>query len=178
MVPFCTNAQFLDRYDGRWVAKNILDTGTAPSLAELSNPATTAGGRLEQLLIDASEELMSAAAVGERYSESDIRTYGGNLVLSIVSGLAMGPVLRRRGRAVTNYEQISTAYQEARARLQDLRKGEAIFWQVPDVPQAGTPEVADNTPIIGIDCPSITQQSGRYFGNTGDCNGGGSCGSW
>lgn len=172
MVPFCTNAQFLERVDARWVGMNILDTGVRATAAQLLDTDHAAGARLYTLLQDAAEELMSAAAVGARYTEADLRTYGGNLVVSINAGLAVGPILERRVRANPDTKSFSWVYDRAAARVEQLRKGERIFSAVPDVPAAGQPEVADTTPVVGIDPPDITQQSGRYFGGAaGDCYG-------
>lgn len=179
MDPFITNAEFLDRYDWRWVAKNILDGPTAstssnpPTLTDLLDPDTTAGGRLEQLITDASEELMAAAAVGARYSEADIRRRplddppyagGGNLLVSIVAGLTLGPILERRGRALTDFEALSKSYDRAAARVEELRRGERIFWSIPLVPEAGLPAVADMQPCPPLGPPMPTAMAGRYFG--------------
>jgi hypothetical protein len=165
MSPFLTNAEFLARHDGRWIGKNLLDDGTAPTIAQMSDPSTVSGIRLETLITDASEELMSAAAVGARYTEDDLRTYGGNLVKSITAGLAIGPILERRGRAVEDWDKMSAAYNRAAKRVEELRRGERIFFAVPDVPEAGLPESASMSPRAGIDPPAISTQASRYFGN-------------
>lgn len=164
MLPFATNAEFLLRFDGRWVGKNILDDGTAATVAQLADETSAAGLRLKALLTDASEELMSAAAVGARYTEDQLREFGGNLLLSIVCGLAVGPVLERRNRAVEDYDKLSTSYTKAAARVEELRRGERIFFNVPDVPEAGLPTTATTEPVLGIDPPLLTQKAVRYFG--------------
>lgn len=151
---------------------NIMDDGTRATKAQLLNVATEAGARLYALLQDASEELMAAALVGARYTEDEVRQYGGNLVVSIVSGLTLGPILERRVRAVSDTKSFSWMYQRAAQRVEELRKGERIFWAVPNVPEAGQPEVADSTPLPGLECPTLVGDSPRYFGDTGACNGG------
>lgn len=177
MDSFITNQQFFDRYDGRWIGKNINDDGTAATITEMTaisslgpppwlipvytNPS---GQRVQQLLMDASEELMSAAAVGARYTEDQLREFGGNLLLNIVSGLAIGVILQRRGRAVEDFEKLSASYTLARERVEELRRGERIFFNVPDVPEAGLPGVASSNPLPGIDPPLLTQAAVRYFG--------------
>jgi len=185
--PFATNAQFLDRHDGRWVAKNMLDDGTAPTVAQLADTGSAAGARLEALITDASEKLMAAASVGARYTVDDLVTYGGNLVISITCDLAIGPILKRRGRAVENYEKYSAAYTEACDYIEQLRRGERIFFAVPNVPEAGLPASADMAPNL-LNPPNIASQAGRYFGcpaasdgyqNPSSNNGGGcGCGGW
>lgn len=163
MTPLLTNAQLFNYVDSRWVAKNLLDDGTAASLADMLDTGTVAGARLEILITAASEKLMSAAAIGARYSETDVRTYGGELSRSITAGLSMGPVLHRRGRAVTDYAKLSAQYDEAEAYIEQLRRGERIFFAVPDVPEAGLPASADMGPNP-LQPPNIACQASRYFG--------------
>lgn len=173
MVPFVTNTRFLVRADWRWVSKNVLDGPTAgtssppPTLADLQDPSTAAGSVLYTLLQDASEELMSAACVAARYTEQEIHTYGGNLVESIVCGLAIGPILERRDRSTEDYAALSASYQRASERVEQLRRGERIFWAVPDVPEAGLPESApQNRFPFGRPgtVPPVSSQAVRYFG--------------
>lgn len=170
MVPFVTNAEFLVRHDWRWVAKNVLDGPTAgtssppPTLADLQDPSTAAGSVLYTLLQDASEELMSAAAVAARYTEQDIRTYGGSLVKSIVSGLTVGPLLERRDRAAEDYAALSASYDRAKERVEQLRRGERIFWAVPDVPEAGLPESVNQSSLLPGQVPQLSAWAARYFG--------------
>jgi len=163
VTSFATAAQFFDRFDSRWVSKNILDDGTAPTLATMLDTNTVAGARLLTLLTDASEELMAAAAVGARYSETDLRVYGGNLVVSIVCGLTLGLVVKRRGRALTDSKELSAAYDIAADQVEQLRRGERIFFAVPNVPEAGLPESADMCPQFP-QLPNIAAQASRYFG--------------
>lgn len=170
MVPFCTNAQVLERVDWRWVANQLLDSttvasasSTPPTYAQLIATNNTAGARLQQLITDASEKLMAAAAVGARYTEDDVRTYGGNLVLSIVSGLSIGPILQRRVRAVSDESSLNLMYSEALDYVEQLRRGERIFFAVPHVPEAGLPGHPTMEPRPPQP-PSLTEQSGRYFG--------------
>jgi hypothetical protein len=119
--------------------------------------------RLQSLILDASEKLMAAAAVGARYTETEVRTYGGNLLLSIVSSLAIGPILNRRNRALSDEAALSKAYDEAVAFVESLRRGERIFFAVPNVPEAGLSESASMAPASGMP-PLISQQAGAYFG--------------
>ncbi len=176
MVPFVTNTAFLVRYDWRWCAKNLLDGPTAgtssppPTLTDLQNPSSAAGSVLATLITEASEILMAAAAVAARYTEDDVRTYGGSLRDRIVSDLTMGLVLKRRGRAVTDEKDLSGPYTEALEYIEALRRGERIFWAVPNVPEAGLPGTADGNPfpfpygLLPGHVPPLSAQSVRYFG--------------
>lgn len=189
MTPLITNAIFFDYCDHRWIAKNILDDNTAATLADMLDTNTTAGARLERLITAASEQLMSAASVAARYSEDDVRTYGGELSRMITAGLAIGPILDRRGRAVENYDKMSAQYNKATDYIEQLRRGERIFFAAPGVPEAGLPASADMAPDL-LNPPNIAAQAGRYFGcpaasdgyqsrfGGGGCGGTGGCGNW
>lgn len=165
-ITFITNAQFLVRYDRRWVGKNMLDDGTSATEADLLDTGTVAGGRLEQLIQEASELVMAAAAVGARYSVNDLVTYGGQLLVRIVSDLTVGLILKRRARALTDENELSGPYAEAMGYLEQLRRGERIFFAVPDVPEAGLPGEATMLPTPGFQPPMWTQYASRLFGNT------------
>ena len=165
-ITFITNAQFLVRYDARWVGKNMLDDGTAASAADLADEGSVPGARLEQLIQEASELVMAAGAVGARYSVSDLVTYGGQLLVRIVSDLTVGLILKRRARALTDENQLSGPYAEAMGYLEQLRRGERIFWAVPDVPEAGLPGTGTMLPTPGFQPPLWTQYATRVFGNT------------
>jgi len=172
MVPFITNTTFLIRYDWRWIAKNVLDGATAgtsatpPTLADLQDASSAAGSVLATFTTEASEILMAASAVAARYSEDDIRTYGGSLRDRIVSDLTMGLVLKRRGRAITDEKDLSGPYAEALEYLEQLRRGERIFWAVPDVPEAGLPDTVNQSPfpLLPGQVPQTSGLAARYFG--------------
>lgn len=169
MISFLTNTQFLTRFDWRWVAKNVTDGTTltnnvAATLSELQGNSG-GGAVLEALIAEASEMVMAAAAIGNRYSLADVSTYGGSLLLRITSDLTMGLILKRRGRALTDEEALSKPYFEALDYLEQLRRGERIFWAVPNVPEAGVPGSAQMAPVPGFGQPLITQNP-AVFGNT------------
>jgi len=113
---------------------------------------------------------MSAAAVGARYTVNDLVVYGGNLVKSITAGLALGPILERRGRAVEDFAKLSASYNRAADRVEQLRRGERIFFAVPDVPEAGLPESASMAPRPP-NPPNLAAQAGRFFGCPGASDG-------
>lgn len=146
MIPFVTNPEFLVRFDWRWVSKNVLDDNTAATKDQLEDPLDDGGEVLAAFLAESSEDLMAASAVAARYSEDDIRTYGGELAKRIVCNLTMGKILQRRGRALTDEDALSKPFAEAMAYLEQLRRGERIFFAVPLVPEAGLPGTANMIP--------------------------------
>lgn len=182
MPSFVTNSRFCSRYDWRWIAKNLLDGPTAatsdppPTLAELQGP-TGAGAVLALLIEDASDMVMGAAAIGNRYTLADLTTYGGTLLERITSDLTMGLVMKRRARPSDDSEALAKPYAEALDYLEKLRQGERIFYAVPGVPEAGLPEVASMAPVSGVNPPLVSQCAARYFGSgrptsSGGCGGG------
>lgn len=174
-MAFATASDLTNRFDWRWIAKNILDGSTAntsyptPTLAEV-----LASGVVSAALDDASDLVMAAAAIGDRYSVADLTGYGGNLLIRITCNLAMGLILMRRGRAVTDEEALSKPYTEALEYLEQLRRGERIFFAVPDVPAAGLPGTASMTPPLCA--PPLISANGRIFGTIGNRFGPSNCG--
>lgn len=184
MAVFLTNTQFLQRYDWRWVAKNVYDDGAvgvtgaagAATLAELQAGTTNGGAVLTQMIADAEALLMSAAAVSNRYTATQIAAYDPVLAARIVSDLTVGEVLKRRARAVADESVLNAAYTAALDQLEALRRGERIFPNVPDVPQAGLPATASMNPVAGVGPPLITTSAARYFGVLNPNLGGGQFG--
>lgn len=177
-APFVTNDQFLVRYDWRWVAKNVLDvqygagTPAAATRAQLIDESSEAGTVVYECLFEASEMVVAAAAVGARYTVVELLEAGGRLLTRIVSDIGIGLILKRRGRAITDEKELSGPYGEAMAYLEQLRRGERIFFMVEDVPEAGLPDTASMEPLAGIEPPTITQDAVRYFGLGGPERGG------
>lgn len=178
---FVNNGQFLVRFDWRTIAKNVSDDGavavpppvtaqTQATLAELTgNPGpppvyTGIGATLNQMIEDAEAVLLAAACVAARYSVQDLTLYGGALLQRVVCDLAAGEVLKRRMRAVSDEKALSAAYTEGLEYLEALRRGERIFYAVPNVPEAGLLTTAGLNPVPGVNPPLLTQLAARSFG--------------
>ena len=174
MFTFLTNIQFFIFFDWRWVAQNLYDLSKGQLLpsdggyADLSSqaglPPYNAGLTLATLCGAASEELMSAAAIGARYQRSDLTQYGGNLVVKVAAALVAGSVLGRRVRATDIDKLYGAAYESAQGMLEALRRGERIFDAVPNVEAAGAGPVAAPQFAPGISPPLWTWEAQRYFG--------------
>jgi hypothetical protein len=175
-VSFATPAQFFLRYDYRWVAKQILDNNSAASLAEMLNPNTVGGGIIATFIAEESEEVMSAAAVGDRYNTqtnpllppiaNDLAIYGGQKLVGLVCDLVLGRVLKRRARAAKDDLALTMAYAEAKEKLEQLRQGERIFFMVPGVPEAGLPSTQNLAPPLGLG-PALITDNPAIFGTIG-----------
>jgi hypothetical protein len=180
-VPvFLTNAEFLVRYDSRWVGKQLLDTGAASGPVDLSDPEGPGGAVLAEFVAEASDLVLSACAVGDRYSEEDLYALvevpdsrghdRGKLLKRVVADLTMGLILKRRVRASKDEESFNLPYREALEYLELLRRGERIFYQVPGVPEAGLPDTAamlPNDPAAADPNfqPAAISQNTRIFGD-------------
>ena len=163
MPSFITPTDFLLRYDFRWVGKNITDNGIAADQGQCAASPVIAA-----FIQEASDMVMAAAAIGDRYSLDDITKYGGTLLTRIVSDLTMGLILKRRARALDDEKSLSGPYEEALEYLELLRRGERIFYAVPNVPEAGLPATATMLPTPGIQPPLISENT-RIFGLIGPC---------
>ena len=166
---YVTGAQFLARYDQKYVAQLLSDTGTA--VTDLPNDPV-----LNQLLGDASAELESALLVGGRYNPSDITALlatdlsgnflyvGANKVVRIICDLAMGMLRDRRAMPESDpFPPFIHALQE----LELLRKGEEIlpFFEVQTAGQTGDAVIQ---PYQMREQGRLTSVFNRYFGDRAD----------
>ncbi len=161
MPAFATGADLTVRYDWRWIGNNITDSGTPANESQVINSPIIA-----ILIAEASEDVMAAAAVGNRYTVQDLQQYGGLLLTGIVCALVMGKILKRRARAAKDEEALTLSYTEALGYLEQMRRGERIFYSVPDVAEAGVPHTANMAPPLGFGQPLITDEV-RFFGTVG-----------
>jgi hypothetical protein len=162
MPSFITAAQLTSRYDWRWIAENIADDDEPAA----SQSAVEGSAVVADAIEDASDLVMGASAIGSRYTEADLTAYGGRLLTRLVADLTMGLILKRRARAVEDWQKIAAPYAEAMDYLEQLRRGERVFWAVPDVPEAGLPRTASTLPLPGINPPTFVQCASRYFGSS------------
>lgn len=159
---FCTPTQLLSRYDYRWIANQIYDNGTAATQAQVLNSPIIA-----EFIQDASEMVLAAATIGERYSRGDLECYGGCLLVRITCGLVLGLILKRRARGSKDEEALTTDYNESLQYLEQLRRAERIFFNVPGVVEAGVPATAPMVnPNPGFGPPFISNNP-AIFGNVG-----------
>lgn len=162
MPQFVTAAQVVAAYDWRWIAQNITDTGIPATEAQV-----LASTKLAGFIEEASETILGACAVGARYSLTDLETYGGALLRRITCDLVMGLILKRRVRAVKDTEAYTAAYEEALNYLELLRRGERVFYAVPNVPEAGLPTTENLAPTPSSTGQPLITDNSRIFGSIG-----------
>jgi hypothetical protein len=165
MAQYATAAKLLELYDSRRIGQMVSDSGTVPNAAALLTNQIVAS-----MLAAASDEVLAAAAVGNRYTAADLDTLaagtdaGARLIQSITCHIAFGLLVNRRGYAADEFSNLVPMWKWAQDYLTLLRKAERIFPGVPDVPEAGLPDTATTVPRPGINPPRITQEAYRVFG--------------
>jgi len=121
MAAFATNAQFLTRYDARTTGDLVADDGNRVSSGDLATDAN-----LTVALQDASGLILTAASVGNRYTEADLAAITGNdaaILQRITCDLAFAYLRQRRGYDIDQF----TSVQESFALLDRIRLGERVF---------------------------------------------------
>lgn len=153
---YCSNAEFIERFDQRLIADWLSDDGTPVSTGSLSSNA-----RLTTLLKQASGRLEASCALGERYKPADLQALTGNareFLVGLVASIAFGAIAQRRGQ----YEQAPPQVKEAEEVLEQLKSGALIFPTV-EAEKAGH---VSNTQITAQQRYDLGLISGndRYFG--------------
>lgn len=99
------------------------------------------------VLADASGEVDAACLIAQRYTPYQLANLDGNslnMLKRLVCTLAFTFLRRRRGFEGEDLEE----FKQALEMLEQLRKGERIFGDVPGVAEAGNPEVAPLSPVV------------------------------
>lgn len=174
-IPYCSPAQFLERYDVRTVGQLLSDTDVALSQTDVLQSTI-----LNDLLMEASGWVESAALVANRYSPNDLYALAtdpsalpgtGNsarMLAGIVAGITMFFLWDRRP---TKYLEMGLPLRSEMAieMLDRLRKGEAIFG-IQEVANAGNPDPKFITPEQINTRNFSSNQARRFFGNRADYN--------
>ena len=182
-LPFISPEEFLDFYDSRRVADFLYDgsydsLGTKPTRNEMLSYGSIANTRIRQAIAIATDRIVAAASVGKRYTrqelESIVTTPGGGvfeqsrgpdfwLLARITADLTFGEIVRRRALPASQYQELSSTFQQAEQYLEMLRQGVRIFSSVKNLPEAGLPDTATMAPLPNQDKPLMSQES-RLFG--------------
>jgi len=139
MASFATPSDLALNYDERMLLQLASDTDT---------PAVTIEGNsiILNALAKATEEILSHARVGKKYTEAELQTLADNttsgyLLVGLCCDLAYGYMVMRRGTGATDADRLSPRYKLAVATLQRLAEGHLIFPRIvgEEHEQAGTP---------------------------------------
>lgn len=142
-MPYATAVDMQSRYDWREIGDLISDSDEQISADDqLITTAGTAGGRLNDVLTDASGDVDTALLVAGRYATTDLTGLTGsslNYLKRIVCRIAMCYLMERKPlfkpEVVEQYRKWTDKY------LKQLQDGVNVF-NLPGQVSAGTPEAA------------------------------------
>lgn len=161
-MVYCTPAQMFFRYDLRFIANLLSDTGVPIAQGSLATNAN-----LLDILAQASSELKMAVRQGRKYEDllldklySDPNT--SVQLYSLVADYAFGVICARRGMDVP--KELATRYEESLRKIEDLRNGIKLF-DDPTHAQAGVSVVLENS-FGPVNCPPVVWSAAavRYLG--------------
>lgn len=164
VLPYCSIAQFIQRYDTRTLAQLLSDTG-------IDLESVTADTTLLELLMEASGKLEAAAVVGERYLLEDLEairdgaaTNAKSLLAGIVADMAIVAVFDRRPNLQRPH---SAKIDESERFIQALAEGVKIF-PFTETENAGHLDNNVETPA-NVEARNLwTYQARRFFGTRGN----------
>ncbi len=158
-MSYATGADLIARYDVDLIGDLATDDRETldRDLVATSEKVTTA-------LADASGEVEVALMAGGRYTIEQLQSLpgnGANHLKSIVCGLAMAALYRRRPEAARR-EFIDDLTADARAAIKSLRRGENVFGLAEHI-DAGVVELTGPSAIQLINRNGLAERMGRYF---------------
>lgn len=143
-MAYCTAAQFIASYDSRRVRELLSDSGTP-----IGQPDLAANAILLQLLEEASEMVIAAISVRQKYTRDELNAMAasateGFLLRRLVADLAYGLLQQRRGVAAGDISRLAPGYVLAQQMLGQLREGLLILPKAADEtrPRTGLPSVS------------------------------------
>lgn len=165
--PWCSGAQFLQRYDVRTVAECLSDTDIPLDYALVATDA-----KLLALLRGSSGKFEAAVLKGGKYTLTFLTTLTATTnnmrdwVADIIADLTAPKVLGRRFMEFPDYKE---RLKEASDVLAELASGETILGEQ-DAIAAGTLDSEIETPADVEARNLVTLQSSRYFGTRANRN--------
>lgn len=168
--PYVSASDFLKRYDARTIGQLMSDespAGRTPTVDELTNANTVPGGRLSELLKDASGMLEIALLKGGRYTIADLEALTANqaaFIKRVVGDLALGLCYQRRPATDT---PIPTQTQVAMNVLDMLANGDRILGLQGAI-DASHMTLTTDTPDNVLTRNSMVIEMQGYFGTRGN----------
>lgn len=151
---YCTNSEFLKRYDARTVGELLSDTGDVIDPVSLASDTT-----LTALLQQASGMVEAACFEGRRYDSDDLTTLDGNsqaLLRGLVADLGMWLLWNRRpDRGSVIPPQVTSSME----MLEQLRQGKRIFSLQEQATAGSQMQILDSRPDTGL-----VKRLNRIFG--------------
>jgi len=145
---YLQNSEIFNFYDLRRIQELLLDDGSTPTQADISNVATAAGAQLYQTILWASSDIDSKCQQGKRYLRTDLEQIIQNAIdppsgsstqqieiyrkraaqlRKLTADLTFGILMSRRGFSADKMRELAPQYEEALGRLQELYDGRRVF---------------------------------------------------
>lgn len=147
MASFATPAQLILAYDSRRCRELASDTGNPVAVGSVDTDPV-----LLAVLARATEMVLMSVRQGKEYSEAELQTLAdsataGAGLRGIVTDLAFGLLVMRRGTGAADLDRLSPAFGAAHRTLQLLEDGELVFPRIDgeEHEDAGLPRTADLT---------------------------------
>jgi hypothetical protein len=145
-MAFLTSAQFIKNFDTRRVQQLLSDTGTPVAAGDLATNTN-----LLELLAEATELVLSSVQVRNQYTEAELQALAdsatkGFLLRRLVSDLAFGLLVSRRGSSAADLDRLAPNWKTAQVQLARLAAGELIFPRLADADIGGSDHLLAGTP--------------------------------
>jgi hypothetical protein len=159
-MAFLTGSQLTLMYDERGVRQLIGDLNVASTDSLDTNPV------LLELISQAEAEILAAALTGERYSVDDLNglitadppVVGAAMLRRLTADLTYAYLVSRRAKGATSVESQVPRFRQAQMMIEQLRLGQRVFPNIPEVQEAGLPSIGNvhpqtnpNRPIYSAD---------------------------
>lgn len=171
MSQFITNTELTYHIDYRRIGDLLTQDNERASLATITDSSSSSGAIVLLMIQTASEQIVAAATVGNRYTRDILDNLAATgtgsafLLKRLTAMLTFGLLVSRRALPPEQVAAMAPEFQAAQEYLELLRRGDRIFFDVPDVAEAGLPTTASMTPTaLAGGPPTWTQTAGRFFG--------------
>lgn len=145
---YLQNSEIFHFYDLRRIQELLLDDGSTPTQTDISDPTTTPGAQLYQIILWASSDIDTKCQQGLRYNRADLELIVQNAISppigstaqqieiynkraaqlrKLTADLTYGILMSRRGFSADKMRELAPQYEEALGRLQELYDGRRVF---------------------------------------------------
>jgi hypothetical protein len=170
LIPYCTVAQFLQRYDWRTISDYINDEGQRYSKLDALQLGTVPNMVIYTLLQEGAGDIEAVCLRGDRYTATDLLSLTGNsqqLLVGLNADVTLPKILDRRPDLTSPTPK---RLEQAMNIMAALESGEAVF-ALQEVTDAGLASHQIETPIDPIQRNLTTKILRRMFGQrTADRN--------
>lgn len=159
-MAYATATDMINRFDSRTMGDVVSDDGDAATEAELATDS-----KLAAALASASGEVESAVLAGGMYSITDLAGLTGNaqaLLVDLTCSIAMCKLLKRRVSERTE-ALMKVTCDDAREKLTELRRGDAVFGGTDNATDGTLPETTGPTTVTFNQLNLIRDRTRNYY---------------